>query len=91
MNKAEKAQEIEALESEFNSSIVALCADYRGLTVEQITSLRAGLKQQGATGKVVKNTLAKISVGKAYADGDSQEVQKFVCLGLNGEKENTKK
>ncbi|MCI5064928.1 50S ribosomal protein L10 [bacterium] len=80
MEKAKKIQEVDSLVEAFNSSIVALCADYRGLTVEQITNLRSGLKEQGAFGKVVKNTLAKISVDKAHAEGDADEVQKFASL-----------
>ena len=79
MDKAEKIQEVESLSNAFSSSIVALCADYRGLTVEQITKLRAGLKEQGAYGQVVKNTLAKISVNKAHHEADEEEVQKFVA------------
>ncbi|MCB0331289.1 MAG: 50S ribosomal protein L10, partial [Bdellovibrionales bacterium] len=83
MDKAAKVEEIERLTGQFNSSIVALCADYRGLTVEQITNLRSGLKEKGAYGKVVKNTLAKISANKAHEAGDQEEVQKFVAL-FNG-------
>ncbi len=79
MDKAEKIQEVESLKGAFSSSIVALCADYRGLTVEQATNLRAGLKEQGAYGKVVKNTLAKISVNEAHKEADQEEVQKFVA------------
>lgn len=79
MDKAEKIQEVESLSNAFSSSIVALCADYRGLTVEQITNLRAGLKEQGAYGQVVKNTLAKISVNKAHQESDEEEVQKFAA------------
>jgi large subunit ribosomal protein L10 len=79
MDKAEKIQEVESLSNAFSSSIVALCADYRGLTVEQITNLRAGLKEQGAYGQVVKNTLAKISVNKAHQESDEGEVQKFAA------------
>lgn len=79
MDKAEKIQEVESLSNAFSSSIVALCADYRGLTVEQITNLRAGLKEQGAYGQVVKNTLAKISVNKAHHEADEEEVQKFAA------------
>jgi large subunit ribosomal protein L10 len=80
MDKAQKIQEVESLTGDFSSSIVALCADYRGLTVEQITNLRNGLKEHGAFGRVVKNTLAKISVEKAHKDGESEEVQKFSAL-----------
>ncbi|HET7922695.1 MAG TPA: 50S ribosomal protein L10 [Gammaproteobacteria bacterium] len=40
----------------------ALAAEYRGLTVEQITNLRVKARQDGVWLKVVKNTLAKRAV-----------------------------
>lgn len=40
-------------------SISGLVADYRGLTVEQITKLRKSARDKGVYLKVVRNTLAK--------------------------------
>lgn len=51
-------------------SISGLVADYRGLTVEQITKLRKTAREKGVYLKVVRNTLAK----RALADTD------FACL-----------
>ncbi|MGB9428305.1 MAG: 50S ribosomal protein L10 [Gammaproteobacteria bacterium] len=40
----------------------AIAAEYRGLSVEQITSLRVKARQDGVWLKVVKNTLAKKAI-----------------------------
>jgi len=42
-----------------NSSISAVAADYRGLTVSQITALRGAGRKVGVHIQVVRNTLAK--------------------------------
>lgn len=41
------------------SSTSAIAADYRGLTVKQMTDLRARARKQGVYLKVVRNTLAR--------------------------------
>lgn len=80
MNREEKQQEIESLGKQFSESTIALCADYRGLTVEQITNLRRELRSVDAKGKVVKNTLAKLSVEKSYAEAEKAELDKFLAI-----------
>lgn len=45
--------------NEAQQSISGLIADYRGLTVGQITKLRADAREKGVYLKVVRNTLAK--------------------------------
>jgi len=50
----------------------AVLADYRGLTVEQMTRLRAKARASGVYVKVVRNTLARRAVqGTAFACLDS--------------------
>lgn len=44
---------------------IAVSADYRGLTVAQITELRRALRPVGAEVKVVKNTLAAMAAREA--------------------------
>lgn len=61
-----RLEEKQALVAEVNAvaakALSALTAEYRGLTVEQITSLRVKARQDGVWLKVVKNTLAKRAV-----------------------------
>ena len=44
---------------------IAISADYRGLTVAQLTELRRALRPAGAEVKVVKNTLASMAAQQA--------------------------
>jgi len=58
----EKKKEIVAeLEQKLKSSKAAILADYRGITVEEVTNLRRACRDAGVEYKVVKNTLAKIA------------------------------
>ena len=59
VTKADKAAEIEQLESAFKGSQTAILVDYKGLNVPQVTDLRRQLRVAKASYKVVKNTLAK--------------------------------
>jgi len=59
VSRAEKEQELQALQSAFNASDTAILVDYKGLNVPQVTELRRQLRGAKASYKVVKNTLAK--------------------------------
>jgi large subunit ribosomal protein L10 len=62
VTRAEKHEELTALESGFRGSESAILVDYRGLNVPQVTDLRRQLKAAKAAYKVVKNTLARRAV-----------------------------
>ncbi len=57
-----KIDEVAALKDEFKDVKDFIFADYRGLTVEQITELRKRLREKKASCKVVKNRFAKIAL-----------------------------
>ena len=59
VTKAEKAVELEQMESAFKGSESAILLDYKGLTVPQVTDLRRQIRGAKARYKVVKNSLAK--------------------------------
>jgi len=80
MERTEKQTEIDLLNKSFESAQIALCADYRGLTVAQITKLRRQLRGSGLEGRVVKNTLAKIAAKRVLKDSDGTEMEKFLEL-----------
>ena len=62
MDRAEKAETVEALKGIFARSGVVVMSHYAGLTVADMTSLRVRLRDAGAGLKVVKNRLAKIAL-----------------------------
>ena len=80
MERAVKQAELEKLVANFTASTVAICADYRGLTVAKITELRRELRNAGSEAKVVRNTLARLAVNKVTSErgANSAEVEKFL-------------
>jgi large subunit ribosomal protein L10 len=56
-----KVKAISELEEMFESAQDFIFADYRGLTVEQITGLRRQLRAKNAVFRVVKNNFARIA------------------------------
>ena len=58
--KAFKNEKIEHYKRQFENAKVAVVADYRGLSVEEITNLRRKLQAENADLTVTKNTLTKI-------------------------------
>lgn len=80
MNRQEKQTEIEFLRDGFSRSQIALCADYLGLTVAEVTDLRRRLRGAGLQARVVKNTLAKLAAGEVFKDGESGQLEKFYEL-----------
>ncbi len=71
MNRAEKQTEIEALNTRFERDETVIVTHYSGLTVSEITDLRAQLRAEGATLKVTKNSLAKIAIKGTKFEGIS--------------------
>lgn len=61
MNRVEKAAVIEELRTALTGATVAMLADPKGLTMSELTELRALLRQQRVTLQVVKNTLARLA------------------------------
>ncbi len=59
MDRAQKAESIETLKGVFASAGAVVVAHYSGLTVAEMTDLRGKLRKEGATLKVVKNTLVQ--------------------------------
>jgi large subunit ribosomal protein L10 len=62
VTKADKAVELQGLESTFHGAQTAILVDYRGINVPQVTELRRQLRASKAAYKVVKNTLAKRAI-----------------------------
>lgn len=71
MNRAEKANVIEALKVHADKAPLAFVTDLKGMKVEEMTALRVKLRETNAHYQVVKNTLARIAL-----DGGPHEVLK---------------
>ncbi len=69
MDRAQKAETIEALKGVFESSAAVVVTHYLGLTVAEMSDLRARLRKEGAQIRVVKNRLAQKALnGSAGSD-----------------------
>jgi large subunit ribosomal protein L10 len=58
ITRADKAQEIASLSEKFGRAKAAFLVDFKGMTVEQVTTLRKKLVPVESEMKVVRNTLA---------------------------------
>jgi large subunit ribosomal protein L10 len=72
MDRATKAVSIETLKGVFESAGAVVVTHNLGLTVAEMTDLRGRLRKEGASLKVVKNTLAIKALGGSVGDeGDA--------------------
>jgi large subunit ribosomal protein L10 len=71
---AQKTKTVAHLKTELSTATVAIVADYRGLTVAELTRLRSELYSQDAQFTVAKNTL----VLHAIKDGEMANLSSFL-------------
>jgi len=71
MERAQKAEAVQALKGVFAGSGSVVLAHYSGLSVAEMTSLRGRMRDAGAQVKVVKNRLAKIALKGTPGEGAS--------------------
>jgi large subunit ribosomal protein L10 len=72
MDRAQKAVSIEALKGVFEGAGAVVVTHYMGLTVAEMTDLRGRLRAEGASLKVVKNTLVQKALnGRVGEAGDA--------------------
>ena len=68
LNREDKAAVIAEISEVVSNSSAMVIAEYRGLTVQAVTKLRAEARKNGVTLRVVKNTLVRRAVeGTGFA------------------------
>lgn len=65
---AQKTATAEELKAELSQATVAVVADYRGLTVAELTELRRELYKQNASFTVAKNTLTRHAIKGSHVE-----------------------
>ena len=60
--KAFKENKIESIKAKIAKAKVAIVTEYKGFSVDEITTLRRKLQKEGSDYTVTKNTLAKLAV-----------------------------
>ena len=78
--KDAKTAEIAVIKGRFDKMSSAVFLDYKGMTVEHVTKLRAEFRKAGIEYKVVKNTLVK----HALKDAKYKDQLKKVLVGMTG-------
>lgn len=68
MLRSEKKTFVSALEEIYQNSNSVIITHYHGLTVSELTTLRRSLRENGASFKVVKNTLSKIATSNVKVE-----------------------
>ncbi len=85
-----KEDAVAALKDEFKEYNGFIFTDYRGMTVEQITSIRKALKKDEAAYRVVKNRYAKIALKDLEKTGAEDTMKGPTAVALvKGDTANT--
>jgi large subunit ribosomal protein L10 len=69
MQRAQKAEIIASLETEFSAASSMIVADYRGLSVAQLAQVRNDLRPLEANLRVLKNTLGRLAAERTSVAG----------------------
>ncbi len=83
MDRAQKTEAVDALKGVFDRAGVVVVSHYTGLTVAEMTSLRAKLRAADAELKVVKNRLAKIALKDTPGEGVSDLFQGPIAIAFS--------
>ena len=68
MKKEQKAEVVDQIAAQIEAAEAIYAVDYRGLTVTQAAELRSSLRENGASFRIVKNTLTLRAAEKAGAE-----------------------
>lgn len=66
---AQKEKEVEELAAKIKEAKIVLLTDYRGISVEQVTDLRADLRKSNSEYKVIKNNITRRALEKCKYEG----------------------
>jgi large subunit ribosomal protein L10 len=80
MDRATKDVQIGEIKARFDKMTAAVFLDFKGMTVEHVTTLRAEFRKAGVEYKVVKNTLVK----HALKDTPFKQKLDDVLVGMTG-------
>ena len=80
MIRADKDTQVGEIKARFDKMTSAVLLDFKGMTVEELTKLRAEFRKAGVDYKVVKNTLVKV----ALRDGPLKGKLDVALVGMTG-------
>lgn len=80
MDRTERTAQIGEIKARFDKMSAAVFLDFKGMTVEHVTKLRAEFRKAGVEYKVCKNTLVK----HALKDASYKQKLDDVLVGMTG-------
>lgn len=85
MNKQQKQERVDALRQELAGVDSLIVAEYRGLSMNEVQTLRGALRKVDGKVRVVKNTLARLSVQGTSLEVVSDKLVGPVLIGWGPE------
>ena len=80
-----KSNEVKELAEKISGAKSVVVVDYRGITVDAITSLRNDLRKENVEYKVAKNTLIKLAVKGTEYEGLSEYLEGPTAIAISHE------
>ncbi|NLI92007.1 MAG: 50S ribosomal protein L10 [Peptococcaceae bacterium] len=84
-NFEEKQKVVEDIKQKFQGSSGVVLADYRGLTVSQVTNLRVELRQAGVEYRVLKNTMVRRAANEIGIEGLDEFLEGPTALAFSAD------
>ena len=85
MNRSEKAAVIDSIKTATATASIIMVADFKGMSVEEMTRLRVKLRGAGGQLLVVKNTLARIAFTGSQHDAIKDMFRENCILAVGSE------
>jgi len=82
---AQKEKEVNELAEKIKAAKIVLLTDYRGITVDAVTGLRADLRKASTEYRVIKNNITKRALEKCGYEGLDASLEGPTAVILNSE------
>ena len=82
---AQKEQEVNELAAKIKDAKIVLLTDYRGITVDSVTGLRADLRKASTEYKVIKNNITRRALEKCGFEGLDAALEGPTAVVINNE------
>jgi len=82
---AQKEQEVNELAAKIKDAKIVLLTDYRGITVDSVTGLRADLRKASTEYKVIKNNITRRALEKCGFEGLDASLEGPTAVIINNE------
>ena len=82
---AQKEKEVEELAAKIKEAKIVLLTDYRGISVEQVTNLRADLRKSNSEYRVIKNNITRRALAKCEYEGLEDLLEGPTAVVMNNE------